>query len=394
MVVISQQIREFRKSSSWIRKMFESGIELKRKYGVDKVCDFSLGNPDLMPPDEFQYFLEEESKKTGPFLHGYMPNAGYVETREAVAESLRKEIGVDFTRDDVVMTCGAAGAMNVVLKSILNPGESVVILSPYFVEYKFYVLNHNGKIVVSETDERFLPDIADLESRIDGNTRAVIMNTPNNPTGRVYDGAILKQVGELLREKSKKYGKPIFLISDEPYRKIVFSDSKYFAPVKFYENTVIVTSFSKDLSIPGERIGYIAVNPAMENKEELIGACIFCNRILGFINAPALMQRVVRNVIEFSVDVEVYEKRRNLLFESLRDMGYDIVKPEGTFYMFPRSPIDDDVEFSKVLQEELVLVTPGVGFGRAGYFRISFCVDEKVIEKSLERFERAIRKIR
>ena len=255
-------------------------------------------------------------------------------------------------------------------------------------------INHNGKIVVSETDERFLPDIADLESRIDGNTRAVIMNTPNNPTGRAYDEAILKQVGELLREKSKKYGKPIFLISDEPYRKIVFSDSKYFAPVKFYENTVIVTSFSKDLSIPGERIGYIAVNPVMENKEELIDACIFCNRILGFINAPALMQRVIRNVIEFSVDVEVYEKRRNLLFESLKDMGYDIVKPEGTFYMFPRSPIDDDVEFSKVLREELVLVTPGVGFGRAGYFRISFCVDEKVIEKSLERFERAIRKIR
>jgi len=392
-MMLSSQVKGFLENASWIRRMFEIGHELKKKYGYQNVFDFTLGNPDLPPPADFKKHLIEEASKDEPFIHGYMSNAGYEDTREAIAKNLSNELGMDFNKKNIIMTCGAAGGMNVVLRAILNPGDKVVILSPYFVEYKFYILNHQGQVVISETDETFLPDIEDLDKKIDDRTKAIIINTPNNPTGRIYEDMILIDLDDLLLKKSKEFGKPIYLLSDEPYKRIVYSDHKFYPPIKYYRNTMIVNSFSKDLSIPGERIGYIAVPPDLDGAREIIEACVLCNRILGFINAPAIMQRVIKNLLNSLVDVNLYMKRRDIFYNSLIEMGYKVIKPGGTFYMFPESPIKDDIEFSEILMNEQVLVTPGSGFGRKGYFRISYCQDEKIILKSLERFYSAIKKV-
>jgi len=389
---ISKKVAENLTHSSWIRKMFETGIILKKQYGVENVFDFSLGNPDLPSPLEFDDVLAYETKKKGCFVHGYMPNAGYPETRIAVADMLRRESDLGFTENNVIMTCGAAGALNVILKSVLESGDEVIVIAPYFPEYDFYIDNHSGVKVESQSTEDFLPDLDNLKTKINSRTRAVLINTPNNPTGRIYPSEILTKLGELLLEKSESIGHPIYLLADEPYKKIVYDEFKYISLFRFYKNTILATSFSKDLSLAGERIGYLAVSPLIEDFGDIINAATFCNRILGYINAPALMQRVIKRVLDSSVDVSIYQRRRDILYNSLRKIGYDVIKPGGTFYMFPKSPIADDIQFAKTLQEKRILVTPGSGFHRSGHFRISFCVSEQTINRALTGFEEVFKK--
>lgn len=388
---VSLKIKESLTRSSWIRKMFEVGIELKKQYGEENVFDFSLGNPDIPSPAEFDVELLKEASKTGPFLHGYMLNNGYPETRLSVANALKKETNLPFTDDHIVMTCGAGGALNVMLKSLLNSNDEVIVVAPYFVEYNFYVENHGGVTVISQSTEDFLPDIQDIDKRITLKTRAIIINSPNNPTGRLYPSETLKELSDLLTIKSEEIGHPIYLLSDEPYKNIIYDGVGFPSPIKYYKWTIVIASFSKDLSLAGERIGYLAINPLIEDARDISNAATFCNRTLGFINAPALMQRVIKNVLDARVDVGIYQKRRDVLYDALTSMGYGIIKPEGTFYIFPKSPIEDDIEFVRTLQKWNILTTPGTGFHRPGYFRISFSVSERVINGSLKGFERSIR---
>jgi aspartate aminotransferase len=372
--------------------MFEEGIARVEKYGAENVFDFSLGNPNLEPPDSLREILREFANNPEPGQHAYMPNAGFESTRGAVAEYLRGQNRQDFTPDDVVMTVGAGGGLNVVLKTILNPGEEVIIPSPYFVEYIFYLDNHQGVPKFVETEPDFSLDLSAIGKAIGESTRAVLINSPNNPTGKVYTQAELEALGKLLTDCSRKFGQPIYLIADEPYRKIIYDGVTVPSVFDAYKESFVVTSFSKDLSLPGERIGYAAINPDISNKAIMRGGMILCNRILGYVNAPALMQRAISRLLEESVEISIYQKKRDLLCDGLEAFGYDFTKPEGAFYLFPKTPIEDDTEFVSALQEENILTVPGSGFGRPGYIRIAYCVSDDVIERSLPGFERAIKK--
>ena len=387
---ISKKIRNFMEQGSWIRKMFEEGISLKQKYGEENVFDLSLGNPYGEPPLQFSEELRRIAENPTPGMHRYMPNAGYVETRAAVAAQLREETGLGLTADEILMTCGAGGGLNVVLKTLLDPGDEVVIFAPYFVEYRFYADNHGASCRVVPPDEGFLPDLEALESCINDRTRVVLMNSPNNPTGVVYNARLLSEMAEIIRGKEQEYGQEIFLVSDEPYRKLLFDGAEYPHIFPHHERSIVVTSHSKDLALPGERIGFVAVHPGYQGRTELMDGLVFCNRTLGFVNAPALMQHIVRRLQSVTVDVEVYRAKRDLLYRNLTDIGYSVVQPQGAFYMFPRSPIDDDVEFVDELQRHNVLVVPGRGFGLPGYFRIAYCVDDRTLEGSLPGFRAAI----
>ncbi len=373
--------------------MFTVGAALKKEYGADQVCDFSLGNPDLEAPQPFQDALVKEAQLNRPFLHGYMPNAGYPETRQKVADYLAEETGKNFTEDNVLMSVGVAAAMNVTLKTLLNPGDEVIVFAPYFAEYTFYIGNHGGIKVVAKTTDDLLPDLEDLEAKITAKTKAVIVNSPNNPTGRVYPAETYKQMATILNSKSKENKHPIFLLADEPYKKIIFDDGVYHSPFNFYTHTILATSFSKDMSLAGERIGFMAINPDIAESDDIFRAASFCTRTLGFVNAPALMQRTIKHVLKERVNIDIYKKRRDYLYEKLSSIGYEIAKPEGAFYMFPKSPVDDDIKFVNILKDNLVLVTPGSGFGKPGYFRISFCVPMETIEKSIPKFETAFKAI-
>ena len=322
-------------------------------------------------------------------MHRYMPNAGYPETRAAVAKHLSSQIRLPFSAGDVVMTCGAAGGLNVALKTIVEAGDEVVIFTPYFAEYIYYIDNVQGIPVKAPTDENFLPDIKELERTITAKTKAVIINSPNNPTGVVYDEKVYKGIGGVLKKKESEYGTEIYLISDDIYRRLAYDGMTCPYVFKYHPRSILVTSYSKDLALPGERIGYVAVNPACDGRDELIGGMVFCNRVLGFVNAPALMQNVVRNLQEASVDIKQYMKKRDMLYNALTGMGYKIVKPQGAFYMFPESPGDNEMPFVDALLKQNVLVVPGRGFGAPGYFRISYCVDDRVIEGALPRFKKA-----
>lgn len=380
--------------SSWIRKMFEEGIERKAKFGADNVFDFSLGNPDLEPPSRVGEILADLVKDSTPGTHAYMPNAGFVETRQAVADYLNTFNRARFSADEIVMTVGAGGGLNVVLKTILNPQEEVIIPSPYFVEYNFYLDNHQGvpKVVSSHPD--FSLNLDAIGDAVSEKTRAVLINSPNNPTGRVYTEEELQGLAEVLTHYSAKFGEPIYLISDEPYRKIVYDGVTVPSVFDVYRETFVVTSFSKDLSLPGERIGYAAANPDISDKGEVLGGMVLCNRVLGYVNAPALMQRTVRYLLEESVDISIYQRRRDIFCEGLESAGYEFEKPQGAFYLFPRTPIEDDAAFVRTLQEENILTVPGSGFGGPAHFRISYCVEDKVIERSLPGFKRVMDKYR
>ena len=383
-MAIATKIQTFIEGASWIRKMFEEGERLRKIHGADNVYDFTLGNPDVEPPPEFSAEFRRLAADPLPGMHRYMSNAGYGETRSAIAEMLAESSTLPVTGDQVVMTCGASGALNVVLKTILNPGEEVIILAPYFVEYKFYIDNHGGIPREVWTDrETFQLDPAAIEAAINENTRALIINSPNNPTGAIYSDESLQELGAILQRKERELGRQLFVIADEPYARIAYDGILLPNIFKSFDNSIIVTSHSKDLALPGERIGYLAANPRMTHVDIFIEGAIFCNRTLGFVNAPALMQRLVSKLQRASVDVEAYQEKRDILYHYLTEMGFRMTRPAGAFYLFPHSPFADDVEFVKLALKHHILLVPGSGFGAPGFFRIAYCVHKEIIEKSL-----------
>ena len=393
-MAVSNKIKTSIQKSSWVRKMFEEGALRKEKYGPENVYDFSLGNPNLEPPEKFGEILSELATNNSSGMHRYMPNAGFVKTREAVAHYLGDINDLSFGPEDIVMTVGAAGAINVVLKTMLNPGDEVIIPAPYFMEYNFYVDNYGGVTKIVTTNPDFSLDLLAIEEAMCSNTKAVLINNPNNPTGKVYRKEELVRLGELLDQHNKRREEPIYLISDEPYSKIIYNGLKFTSLFNAYKESFVVTSFSKDISLPGERIGYIAVHPLMADKDIIIEGLGMCNRILGFVNAPALMQRVIPFLLRESVDVELYRQKRDLLCAGLDSAGYRFTMPEGTFYLFPETPIPDDVAFVSSLQEENILAVPGAGFGGPGHFRIAFCVETETIKRALPGFKRVMEKYR
>lgn len=388
-MAISRKVREQMKNSSWIRKMFEEGIELRSIHGPENVFDLSLGNPLLEPPAEFKAEISRLINEDTPNTHRYMPNAGFPEVRASVAEVLAEESGTPFTGDEILMTVGAAGAINTILRSILDKDDEVVLIAPFFAEYIFYVEHQTGVSKVANCDENWLPNIESLETTIGPKTRAVIINSPNNPTGVIYPESSIKAISAVIQRAEEKFGTEIYLISDEPYRKLIYTDTPYPFIFGHHPRSIVATSHSKDLGLAGERIGYIAVNPVDPGKADLLDALNFSIRTLGFVNAPALMQRVVAGIQRATVDIDIYRHKRDLLYNALTKIGYKCVKPDGAFYVFPKSPMPDDTEFVAQLQKELVLVVPGVGFGTPGFFRASYCVDDWVIQGAIAGFEKA-----
>ena len=387
--MISEKINTNLKKSSWIRAMFEEGERLRKLYGADKVYDFSLGNPDIEPPAAVKETLKKIVLSDTPKMHGYMSNAGYMNVRAAVAANLEKSKGVQVTAGQVVMQCGAGGAMNVVLKTLLNPGEEVIVLAPYFAEYLFYIDNHGGKPVIVKTDpSTFQPDPQKLYDAITPKTKAIIINSPNNPTGVVYGESVLEKLAGTISKRETEFGTEICVIADEPYDKIVYDHVKVPSVFKIFRHSIIVNSYSKSLSLPGERIGYIAVNPLMGDTTALMDGLIFSTRTLGFVNAPALFQRILPDSIEASVDSGAYKKRRDLLYDIITGAGFKCLKPEGAFYLFPRSPIADDVKFCREAVKYNLVIVPGTGFGCPGYFRLAYCVEESTILNSRRAFEK------
>ncbi len=391
-MAVSEKMKNFSQKSSWIRKMFEEGARLKAQYGQDKVFDFSLGNPDVPPPSQFRELLIETAQDTTPGQHAYMPNGGLPWVRQAVAARMSAEQGITVDHGDMLMTCGAAGALNVTMKAILNPGDEVILLAPYFVEYSFYVDNHGGVGKVVQTDSEFNLDLDAISEAISDKTRAVIINSPNNPTGQIYPAQAIIALGNLLEEAGNSFGTSIYLISDEPYRKIVFDDHLVPPIFQHVRNSIVISSFSKDLSLPGERIGYLALHPEADDKKAVIDAMTLATRILGFVNAPAFMQRVIAGLQDASIDDSIYRRRRDTICSILAAAGYEFVPPKGAFYVFPKAPIDDDVLFCSLLQEEKILAVPGRGFGAPGYIRLAFCMDDELIARSAEGFKAAFDK--
>lgn len=383
-MIIADKIKNSIDRSSWIRKMFEEGARLCKQYGAENIYDFTLGNPTVDPPAKFYQELKQLANHPEPGMHRYMNNAGYTETRRAVAAKISRTAKSPLDDDHVIMTCGAGGALNVTLKTVLNPGDEVIILAPFFVEYCFYIDNHGGIPVQVWTDrETFQLDIAAIEAAITPKTRAIIVNSPNNPTGVIYPESSLQQLGKLLSDIRDKSGQRILVISDEPYARISYDGVEVPNIFNAVDDAVIVTSHSKDLALPGERIGYLAANPAMADVDLFIDGATFANRTLGFVNAPALSQRLVANLQDESVDIDAYQQKRDLLFNELSAIGFQMVKPSGAFYLFPRSPLEDDVEFVKRAQHHHLLLVPGSGFGAPGFFRIAYCIDQSIIERSL-----------
>lgn len=378
--------------SSWIRKMFEEGARLKAQHGAKNVFDFSLGNPNLSPPDEFYKALLDTVSACGPQSHCYMPQPGHPQARESVAAYLTREQEVSVGAQDVIMTCGAAGALNVILKALLDPGDEIIVPTPCFVEYRFYVDNHNGVFKTVPTQKDFTLDLEAIEAAINTKTKAVLINSPNNPTGQIYSQESLKSLGDLLTRKSRQLNRTLYLLSDEPYRKIVYDGHQVPSIFKSHEQSIIATSYSKDLSIPGERIGFAAVHPEIAQKADIMAAMGLTIRILGFVNAPSLMQRVVAQLQGASVNIDLYKHKRDLLCQGLADAGLDFDIPPGAFYLFPRTPIEDDVAFVRELQKELILAVPGSGFMGPGHIRISYCVDDDTIANAIPGFKRVMDK--
>ena len=383
-MAISAKVQSSIESSSWIRRMFEEGGRLREKFGDANVFDFTLGNPNIEPPARFYDELRLIVNSSAPGMHRYMSNAGYDEARNAIAARLSAESDLQVKGSNVIMTCGASGALNVVLKTILNPGEEVVILAPFFVEYKFYIDNHGGVPCEVWTDrDSFQLDIAAIENAINKKTRAIIINSPNNPTGVIYPAEALRALGAMIERKERELERQIYLISDEPYARIAYDGNHVPNIFRYVTNAIIVTSHSKDLALPGERIGYLAANPTMTHGDLFLEGAVFCNRTLGFVNAPALMQRLVAKLQYESIDIDAYQMKRDLLYDSLTAYGYRMVKPDGAFYLFPHSPLQDDVAFVRIAQKHNLLLVPGAGFGAPGYFRVAYCVDMEMIKRSL-----------
>jgi len=382
-MLVSKTIAAHLENSSWIRRMFEEGARLKKERGADRVFDFSLGNPVDEPPVEVLESLRRIVNTEAGGVHGYMPNPGYPQVRAALAAKLARETGLPYEAEDVFMTVGAAGACNVALKALLDPGDEVIVLAPYFVEYGFYISNHGGRMVVVETDDTFLPDVQKIKAAITPRTRAILLNTPNNPTGRVYPQSVLRALGAMLREA----GQPIAVLSDEPYKNFVYDGASQAEVAPLIENTIHCNSWSKSLGLAGERIGYLAISPRIADRGLLQRACALANRTLGFVNAPAIWQKVLLDAMDAKVDAAPYEEKRNVLCRALEEIGYKVQWPEGAFYIFLKTPIADDVAFAKRLAEEGVLVVPGVGFGRAGHVRIALTVTMETVKGAIDGFK-------
>lgn len=391
MHLLSDEVKGFMGNSSMIRRMFEAGIELKRTYGEDKVYDFSLGNPDLPPPPEIKAaMIEIAAESDQPFAFGYMPNAGENSARKALAELVSSEQGVAVPSDNIIVTCGAAGGINAFFRAVLTPGDEVLCIAPYFVEYGFYAGNFGGVLKPVMANEDFSLNIDRIAAAITEKTRAIIINSPNNPTGKIYKKAELEAVAQVLYAAREKFGRMIYIVSDEPYRFLNYDDCDVPSMFDVYDGTAVIGSFSKTLSLPGARIGYIAVNPALENCGELLGGLTLTNRTLGFVNAPVVAQKLIARCSKARIDLDVYRRRRNLMAEVLKNAGIDFIMPSGAFYFFPKSPTADERIFIDALLKERVLAVPGRGFGLPGYFRLAFCVSETTIANSAESFAKAV----
>ncbi|MCI8659360.1 MAG: pyridoxal phosphate-dependent aminotransferase [Lachnospiraceae bacterium] len=388
--MISEKMRPLVENNSVIRVMFEEGKRLAAIYGKENVYDFSLGNPNVPAPDEVrEAILEILNEEESTFVHGYMSNAGYEDVRQTIACSLNERFETEFGADNILMTVGAASGLNVILKTILNPGEEVIVIAPYFVEYGNYVANYDGKLVVVPPNTKdFQPDLKGLESRITKKTKAVIINTPNNPTGVVYSHDTLRCMADILKKKEQEFGSVIVLISDEPYRELAYDGVKVPYVTKYYRDTVVCYSYSKSLSLPGERIGYLVIPDELKDSREVFTAVSIANRVLGSVNAPSLMQRVIKRCIEKGarVNLAAYDRNRNRLYEGLKECGFSCIRPEGAFYLFVKSPVADEKKFCSRASAHNLLLVPGSSFACPGYVRIAYCVSYEQIERSMPAF--------
>jgi aspartate aminotransferase len=389
--MISEKMKPLLNNNSAIRAMFEEGNRMAEKYGRENVYDYSLGNPNVPAPAEVnKAIVDILNTESSTMVHGYMSNAGYPDVRKAVADSLNSRFGTDFTADNLIMTVGAASALNILLKTILNPADEVVTFAPYFVEYGNYVMNYDGKLVIVPANTKdFEPDLESFGKALNGRTKAVIINTPNNPTGVVYSEETLKKMQEILAEKEKEYGHDILLISDEPYRELVYDGAVAPWITKIFPHSAVVYSYSKSLSLPGERIGWLLIPSSVPEAKEMTAAATIANRVSGSVNAPSLMQRVIMRCLNAKTDIDAYNKNRELLYGSLKKMGFECIKPQGAFYLFVKAPDGDDVHFSGICKKYNILVVPGRSFACAGYVRIAYCVSYDMIQRSLPAFEKA-----
>lgn len=388
--MISNKMKKLVENNSIIRQMFEEGKKLEKLYGKENVYDFSLGNPSIETPKKVnESIIEIIEKEETLKVHGYMNNAGFEDVRETISNHINKEFDTNFTKENIIMVCGAAAGINIILKSIINPNDEVIVFAPYFMEYNNYIENYDGKVIaISPNTENFQPNLEELEKKISKNTKALLINTPNNPTGVIYSKDTIQKISKILNNKQKEYGHEIFLISDEPYRELVYDDNKVPYVTKYYNNTFVVYSYSKSLSLPGERIGYVIVPSQMEDSSKLINALTIANRTLGFVNAPSLMQKVIKKCIDEKVDLTSYEINKNLLYNSLTEFGFEVIRPQGAFYLFMKSPIKDDIVFCEKAKQFNILLVPGSSFGCSGYVRISYCVSTKTIKNSLQVFKK------
>jgi len=393
-MAISEKVKGAMVVGNYIRKMFEEGIALKKIHGDDHLFDLSIGNPVLEPPAAFKQELQSLIENPPPGLHLATEAAGYPETRQAIATQLNRDTGVPVKKEQIVLAYGAAGAANISLKAILNPGDEVISFTPNYFEYVNYTENHGGVIKYIAADASFNPIFSELEAAFTPHTKALIINSPNNPTGHVYTHAVLKQIAGITTRAAQKYGHPIYIVSDDVYSNIYFGEGKCPRMLNYYADTLMGTSYSKDLSLPGERIGYVAVHPDCDSRDEIVKALNYANRVLGFVNAPSIMQKAVSHLQNVCIDTNIYRRKRDFLYKAMTDMGYDSVKPEGAFYIFPKSPIPDDEAFVIELKELLVLTTPGFVFKAPGYFRISYCLDDRTIEGALPGLEKGLAKYR
>ncbi|MHB8110649.1 MAG: pyridoxal phosphate-dependent aminotransferase [Syntrophorhabdaceae bacterium] len=389
-MIVSRQIQKLiADQEGWTRRMFEEGIKIKKLYGEDNVFDFSLGNPDTEPPRELQKMIADSLLKPEKGIHRYMTNSGHEEVRQSIAEYLQEIYGLPFTASHVFMTNGSAGGLNILLKSMLDRGNEIIVPTPFFWEFRNYARNHGGILKTVRSRDDFQLDVDRIASAINPKTRAVLLNSPNNPTGAVYSEKSIADLVALLNEKRSK-GHDIYLVADDAYRKLVFDDVVLPNLFQAYDLTISINSHSKDLALPGERIGYIAISPRLADAQLLVSGLMITQRTLGFVNAPALFQRIVAKFQRVSVDIGEYQRKRDLLYNALIEGGYDCVKPQGAFYMFPRSPVADEMQFIRALQQdERIMVVPGRGFGKKGYFRIAYCVPMETLQRSLEGFIRA-----